>query len=142
MPFFILKFLSFLPFGGLLKNPKIIFWGLLIIALAVSYFIWKDKIQDEVLVKFEKEKNEEIIQKQQEQLKLQAELVKEAEINSKKLTAKTNELISNINRLRDELHDIDPKDDGEVAPVLKNTISGLKKLQGEISVDESEKESN
>lgn len=142
MPFFILKFLSFLPFGGLLKNPKIIFWGLLIIALAVSYFIWKDKIQDEVLVKFEKEKNEEIIQKQQEQLKLQAELVKEAEINSKKLTEKTNELISNINRLREELYDIDPKDDGEVAPVLKNTISGLKKLQGEISVNESEKESN
>lgn len=139
MPFFILKFFSFLPFGGLLKSPKVIFGGLLIAAIAISYFVWKDKIQDEVVAEFEKEKNEEIIKKQQAQLKLQKDLLKEAEANSKKLTETTNELVKKINKLHDGIRKIDPKDDGPVAPVLKKTISELKKLQGEIPVDESER---
>ena len=48
MPFFLLKGLSFLPGGSLLKNPKVLLALIILIALVIGYFKFKGALEERI----------------------------------------------------------------------------------------------
>ena len=143
MPFFALKFLSFLPFGNLLRGASgklILFGGL---ALLIAFGVWKirhniyEKVYNEVYA----EQAEEILQQKEREYEKLEELTKIREELTEEHFRSREELIIEIQRIKSMIEYSRPEDDGEVAPVLRDVISHLRSLEERTAkVKEPEKE--
>ena len=142
MPFFALKFLSFLPFGNLLRGASgklILFGGL---ALLIAFGVWKirQNIYERAYNEVYAEQAEEILtQKQREYEKLE-ELTNAREKFLGDRQRSREELILEIQRIRSFIEYSRPEDDGEVAPVLRDVITHLRSLEASTTKPEKPKE--
>ena len=130
MPFFLLKGLSFLPFGGLLKNPKVLIGGILIIALAFAYFKWKGAIKERIYNEIYTQQAEQHIENQRREQERVQQLITEGNRAVSEAQARREALIREIERARSQTRNVAPEDNGQVAPVLEEALSFIRARQG------------
>ena len=143
MPFFALKFLSFLPFGNLLRGASgklILFGGL---ALLIAFGVWKIRhnIYERAYNEVYAEQAEEILKQKQSEYEKLEELTNAREKFLGDRQRSREELILEIQRIRSFIEYSRPEDDGEVAPVLRDVITHLRSLEAStVKLEEPEKE--
>ena len=126
MPFFLLKGLSFLPFGSLLKNPKIIIGAILIAALLFGYFKWKSAIKQAVYNSIYAEQVEQHITNQKRELDRQRALMLESQRATEDARKRREAIIKDIEAARARTRNVDPDKDGPVAPVLSEALDFIR----------------
>lgn len=129
MPFFLLKGLSFLPFGGFLKNPKIIIGAIIIALLAFGYFKWKDSIKEAIYNEFYSEQVEQHLENQRQELERVKKLAEESNNAVQKAQEERNALIEDIEAARAATRNVDPERNGTVAPVLSEALDFIRARQ-------------
>jgi len=122
MPFFLLKGLSFLPFGGILKNPKILFALILVVVLAVVYFKWKGAIEDRIANEIFTEQAQQHIENQKKELERIQKLSVESQRAVREAQERREKLLREVEQARSATRNVDPDRDGEVSPVLRDTL--------------------
>ena len=132
-PLFLLKGLSFLPFGSFLKNPKVLIGGILIIALVFVYFKWKNNIIERVENEIYTEQAEALLEQQKREFETQQRLQEEAARHTQRLAQQRETLIRDIERLRGDVRSSAAEDDGDVAPVLANVIEAIRAREGTLT---------
>ena len=130
MPFVLLKGLSFLPFGGLLKNPKVLIGGVLILVLAFAYIKFKNSIKETIYNQIFTEQAEQHIENQQRELERQRALMREENEAVRRAQAQRAQLLREIESARSLTRNVDPEQNGEVAPVLEEALSFIRARQG------------
>ena len=129
MPFFLLKGLSFLPFGGLLKNPKVIIGIIIIALLAFGYIKWKSAIKQAVFNQIYTEQAEQHIANQQRELERQRALMLESQRATEDARKRREAIIKDIEAARVRARNADPDKDGPVAPVLSDALDFIRSRQ-------------
>ena len=126
MPFFLLKGLSFLPFGGLLKNPKVLI-GLIIVALLVfGYFNWKSSIKKAIYNEIFAEQVEEHLENQRQELERVKKLTDEGTKAVKKAHTHRKKILTEIEGARNLTRNVTPERNGTVAPVLSEALDFIR----------------
>lgn len=129
MPFFLLKGLSFLPFGGLLKNPKVIIGIIIIALLAFAYVKWKSAIKTAVFNQIYTEQAEQHIANQQRELERQRALMLESQRATDEAKKRRDAIMKDIEAARAKTRNVDPEKDGEIAPVLSDALDFIRARQ-------------
>jgi hypothetical protein len=129
MPFFLLKGLSFLPFGGFLKNPKVIMGIILIAVLAFAYVKWKSAIKKAVFNQIYTEQAEQHIANQQRELERQRALMLESQRATDAAKKRRDAILKDIEAARAKTRNVDPKNDGAIAPVLSDALDFIRARQ-------------
>lgn len=145
MPFFALKFLSFLPFGNLLRGASgklILFGGL---ALVIAFGIWKIRhdIYERAYNEVYAEQAEEILKQKEREYEKLEELAKFTDEFTGDHYRSREELIIEIQKIRSMVEYSRPEDDGEVAPVLRAVIDHIRSLEAKtakVKVEEPKEE--
>ncbi len=140
MPFFLLKGLSFLPFGGLLKNPKVLI-GLIIVALlAFGYFKWKSSIQEAIYNEIFAEQVEQHLENQRKELERTRQLMEEGSKAVKKSHEHRQKILTEIEKARNLTRNVTPERNGPVAPVLSEALDFIRarETSSETSSESSE----
>lgn len=134
--FTVTKLLSFLPMGNMLRGTsgKIILIIGALVGLAFLVWQWKDAIRETVFNEIYAEQAQAALEDQQRRQEIiqdisekNRELERELERTTRELTRKADEIEKSIKGSSD-------KDDGEVAPVLRNTLNAISN-SGEESFD-------
>lgn len=129
MPFFLLKGLSFLPFGGFLKNPKVLIAVIIIALLAFGVYKWKSAIKEAIYNEVFKEQVESHLENQRQEFERIARLT-ESGNNAVKEAAKEREvLIKEIEAARAATRNVTPERNGTVAPVLSEALDFIRSRQ-------------
>lgn len=129
MPFFLLKGLSFLPFGGILKNPKVLI-GLIIVALlAFGYFKWKSAIKEAIYNEIFSEQVEQHLENQRKETERLRQLLEEG--NQAVTEAQTNrtQILEEIEEARNATRNVTPERNGAVAPVLSEALDFIRRRE-------------
>lgn len=131
MPFFALKFLSFLPFGNLLRGASGKLILILGIVLVIAFGIWKIRhdIFESAYNQIFAEQAVELVKQQKREYEKFQELASERERFLDERARSREELIIEIQRIQSIVDYSRPEDDGEVAPVLREVISHLRSLE-------------
>ena len=129
MPFFLLKGLSFLPFGGLLKNPKVIIGIILVVVIAFAYIKWKSAIKQAVYNQIYAEQVEQHIVNQQRELERQRALMLESQRATEDARKRREAIIKDIEAARAKTRNVDPDKNGPVAPVLSEALEFIRSRQ-------------
>ena len=130
MPFFLLKGLSFLPFGGLLKNPKVLIGLILVVVLAFAYFKWKSSIKQAIYNQIYTEQAEQHIENQRQEMERRQQLMDESNRAVRRAQEERNKLLREIEQARQQTRNVDPERNGEVAPVLEDALQFIRGRQG------------
>jgi hypothetical protein len=126
MPFFLLKGLSFLPFGGLLKNPKVLI-GLIIVALlAFGYFKWKSSIKEAIYNEIFAEQVEQHMENQRKELERVRQLMEESNQAVNEAQTTRQKILKEIDDARALTRNVTPERNGEVAPVLSEALDFIR----------------
>ena len=122
MPFFLIKGLSFLPFGGLLKNPMV--WIVLILGglLVFGYFKWKGSIEKAIQNQIYSEQVETHLKNQERELERQRQLLEESAEQVRDAQQRRERLIRQVETARARTRNVTPERNGTVAPVLNETL--------------------
>ena len=126
MPFFLLKGLSFLPFGGLLKNPKILMGVIIIALLAFGYFKWKSSIKEAIFNEIFAEQAEQLIEDQRRQQELSQRLIEQGNAAVREAQTERDRIIREIEQARAATRNVAPEDNGAVAPVLSEALDFIR----------------
>ncbi len=130
MPFFLLKGLSFLPFGGFLKNPKVLIGLILIALVAYGVWKWKDSIKTAAYNSIYAEQAEQHFANQQRELERQRALILESQHAVEHAKKTRDALMKEIEKARERAQNVDPEKDGEVAPVLSEALEFIRSREG------------
>lgn len=126
MPFLLLKGLSFLPFGGLLKNPKVLI-GLIIVALlAFGYFKWKSSIKDAIYNEIFAEQVEQHMENQRKELERVRQLMEESNQAVNEAQTNRQQILKEIEDARSATRNVAPERNGAVAPVLSEALEFIR----------------
>lgn len=129
MPFFLLKGLSFLPFGGLLKNPKVIIGAIVIAALVFGYIKWKSAIKQAIFAQIYTEQAEQHIENQRREMERTQELMNESNRAVRQAQEKRHKLLTEIEAARSATRNVSPERNGTVAPVLSDALDFIRARQ-------------
>jgi hypothetical protein len=129
MPFFLLKGLSFLPFGGILKNPKILIAIIIIAGLVFGYFKWKSAIKEAIFNEIYAEQVEEHLENQRQEFERIMKLTESGNIAVKKATQQREVLIKEVEQARQATRNVTPERNGPVAPVLSEALDFIRSRQ-------------
>lgn len=129
LPFFLIKGLSFLPFGGLLKNPKVIIGIIIIAALAFGYFKFKASIKQAVFNQIYTEQAEQHIANQQREIERQKAIMQESLRATEEARKRREVIIKAIEAARAKTRNVDPDKNGSVAPVLSEALEFIRSRQ-------------
>lgn len=129
MPFFLLKGLSFLPFGGFLKNPKILIGLILIAALAFAYFKWKDSIKEAAYNAIYSEQVEQHLENQRKQMEATQKIIAEGSRAVNEAHRRREALIRDVETARAKTRNVDPEKNGPVAPVLSEALDFIRRSE-------------
>lgn len=130
IPFVLLKGLSFLPFGGLLKNPKVIIGIVLIAVLAFAYWKWKSSIEEAAYNAIFTQQAEEHLERQRKNLEQTQKLIEESNAAVLKSQKQRESLLRDIEAARDRTRNVRSEDNGEVAPVLRDALEFIRQNEG------------
>ena len=130
MPFFLLKGLSFLPFGGLLKNPKVIIGIIIVALLAFGYFKWKSSIKQAIYNQIYTEQAEQHIENQQREMERRQRLMEESNEAVRRAQEQRAKLLREIEQARQQTRNVDPERNGAVAPVLEDALQFIRDREG------------
>jgi type II secretory pathway pseudopilin PulG len=130
MPFFLLKGLSFLPFGGLLKNPKVIIGAIIIALLAFGYIKWKSSIKQAIFNQIYTEQAEQHIENQRREMERTQQLMNESNRAVRQAQERRHKLLTEIEQARSHTRNVSPEDNGDVAPVLSDALDFIRARQG------------
>lgn len=126
MPFFLLKGLSFLPFGGLLKNPKILMGVIIIALLAFGIYKWKSSIKEAIFNEMFAEQAEQLLDDQRRELERVQKLTEEANRAVSEARSNRDAIIKEIAEARAKTRNVAPEDNGTVAPVLSEALDFIR----------------
>lgn len=126
LPFILLKGLSFLPFGGFLKSPKIIIGIIIIAVLAFAYFKWKNSIEEAAYNAVFSEQTEQHLRNQQRELERTQELIEQSNKAVSEAQSKREKLLREIETARQNTRNVDPEKNGPVAPVLSEALNFIR----------------
>ena len=126
MPFFLLKGLSFLPFGGLLKNPKVLIGVILVALLAFGYFMWKSSIKEAIYNEIFAEQVEQHLENQRQELERVKKLTDEGTTAVKKAHTHRQKILTEIEKARNLTRNVTPERNGPVAPVLSEALDFIR----------------
>ena len=129
MPFFLLKGLSFLPFGGILKNPKVLIAIIIIALLAFGYFKWKSAIKEAIYNEIYAEQVEEHLENQRQEFERIMKLTEEGNKAVKEATKQREVLIKEVEQARQATRNVAPERNGKVAPVLSEALDFIRARQ-------------
>jgi len=129
MPFFLLKGLSFLPFGGLLKNPKLLIGAIVIALLVFGYFNWKDAIKTAIYNELYAEQVEEHLENQRQELERIKKLAEESTTAVQTVNKERQKLLKDIEAARAATRNVIPERNGAVAPVLSEALDFIRARQ-------------
>jgi hypothetical protein len=129
MPFFLLKGLSFLPFGGLLKNPKVIIGAIIVALLVFGYFKWKSSIKQAIFNQIYTEQAEQHIENQRREMERTQQLMNESNRAVREAQEKRHRLLKEIEGARAHTRNVAPERNGEVAPVLSEALDFIRERQ-------------
>lgn len=136
MPFFLLKGLSFLPFGGLLKNPKVIIGVIIVALLAFGYFKWKSSIKQALFNQIYTEQAEQHIENQRREMERTQKLMNESNRAVNAAQEKRARLLREIEGARSQTRNVAPERNGDVAPVLSEALDFIRGRQSAAVVPE------
>lgn len=142
MPFLALKFLSFLPFGNLLRGASGKLILVLGIVLVIAFGVWKIRhdIFESAYNQIFAEQAEELVKQQQIEYEKLQELTSERERFLGERAVTREALVIEIQRIRSIIDYSRPEDDGKVSPVLREVISHLRSLEGTTTKQKEPKE--
>jgi len=126
MPFFLLKGLSFLPFGGLLKNPKVLIGVIIIALLAFGYFKWKSAIKEAIFNEIFAEQAEQLLDDQRRELERVQRLTEEANRAVEEANRNRQSIMREIEAARAATRNVSPEENGAVAPVLSDALEFIR----------------
>lgn len=126
MPFFLLKGLSFLPFGGFLKNPKILLGVIIIALLAFGYFKWKSAIKEAIFNEIFAEQAEQLLDDQRRELERVQKLAEEANKAVREARENRAAITREIEKARAATRNVAPERNGTVAPVLSDALDFIR----------------
>ena len=129
MPFFLLKGLSFLPFGGILKNPKILIAIIIIALLAFGVYKWKSAIKEAIYNEVYKERVEEHLENQRQEFERIMKLTESGNKAVKEATQQREVLIKEVEEARKATRNVSPERNGKVAPVLSEALDFIRSRQ-------------
>lgn len=131
MLFLGLKALSFLPFGNFLRGTmgKLLLIGIVLAAVAFAIWKWKESIREEAYNQIYSQQAEQLIKEQQEEFRRMQEVIEKGNKIQSKTVEDRHELILEIEKLRNEARTAPSEKDGEVAPVLKETIESIREIE-------------
>lgn len=129
MPFFLLKGLSFLPFGGILKNPKILIAIIIIALLAFGVYKWKSAIKEAIFNEIYKEQVEEHLENQRQEFERIMKLTESGNRAVKEATQQREVLIKEVEQARQATRNVTPERNGTVAPVLSEALDFIRSRQ-------------
>jgi len=129
MPFFLLKGLSFLPFGGILKNPKVLIAIIVIALLAFGIYKWKSAIEDAIYNEVYKERVEEHLENQRQEFERIMKLAESGNKAVKEATKQREVLIKEVEQARQATRNVAPERNGTVAPVLSEALDFIRSRQ-------------
>ena len=130
MPFFLLKGLSFLPFGGILKNPKVIMGLIIVVLLAFGYWKFKSSIKQTIYNQIYTEQAEQHIENQRREMERRQLLMDESNEAVRRAQEQRARLLREIEAARQQTRNVDPSRNGEVAPVLEDALQFIRERQG------------
>ncbi len=130
MPFIFIKALSFLPFGGFLKNPKVLIGIILIALVAYGVWKWKDSIKTAAYNSIYAEQAEQHFANQRRELERQRALILESQHAVEHAKRTRDALMKEIEEARAKTRDVDPEKDGTVAPVLSEALEFIRSREG------------
>ncbi len=137
MPFFLLKGLSFLPFGGILKNPKVIIGIIIVALLAFGYFKWKSSIKQAIYNQIYTEQAEQHIENQRQEMERRQQLMDESNRAVRKAQEERQRILREIETARQRTRNVAPEDNGQVAPVLEEALQFIRNRQGVVAPPEA-----
>ena len=126
MPFFLLKGLSFLPFGGFLKNPKILLGVIIIALLAFGVYKWKASIKDTIFNEIFAEQAEQLIEDKTRELERVRQLNEAANIAVQEAQDNRQAIAAEIEAARAATRNVTPERNGTVAPVLSEALDFIR----------------
>lgn len=131
------KLLGFLPFGNLLKGTtgKLILIGALIIGAVFMYWKWKDDIETAVYNELFREQVEEAMNEQRQEIERLKLLTEQRDAAIIQLLDRQRAITEDTDRVRETVRD-ESLEDGEVAPVLRETIRELRALSNPEAANE------
>jgi hypothetical protein len=130
MPFLFIKALSFLPFGGFLKNPKVLIGIILIALIAFGIWKWKDSIKTAAYNSIFAEQSEQHFANQRRELDRREALILESQRAAEEARIRRTKLVKEIEAARERARNVDPEKDGTVAPVLSEALEFIRSRQG------------
>ena len=130
MGFLAIKALSFLPFGGFLKNPKILIGIILIALIAFGIWKWKDSIKTAAYNSIYAEQAEQHFANERRELERQRALLLESQRAVDAAKQRRETLLKEIEEARARTRDVDPAKNGPVAPVLSEALEFIRSRQG------------
>jgi hypothetical protein len=126
LPFILLKGLSFLPFGGFLKSPKIIIGIIIIAVLAFAYFKWKSSIEEAAYNAVFSEQAEQHLKNQQRELDRTQKLIEQSNKAVTEAQTRRENLLREIDAARQNTRNVAPEDNGPVSPVLSEALEFIR----------------
>lgn len=126
MPFFLLKGLSFLPFGGFLKNPKVLIGLVIVVVVAFGYFKWKSAIKEAIYNELFSEQVEQHMENQRRELERTRQLLEEGTQAVDEARQERQKLLTEIEDARAAARNVLPEDNGPVAPVLSKALDFIR----------------
>lgn len=130
MPFFLLKGLSFLPFGGFLKNPKLLIGIILIAIIGFAIWKWKQSIEEAAYNAIFTEQAEQHLQNQRREQERVQKLIEQGNKAVAEAQKRREDLIQEVERARARTRNVDPEQNGPVAPVLKEALEWIRLQEG------------
>lgn len=130
MPFFLLKGLSFLPFGGIFKNPKVLIGLILIAVVAFGIWKWKASIKEAIYNQIYTEQAEQHIENQRREMERRQQLMDESNRAVRRAQEERQRLLREIESARQATRNVDPERNGTVAPVLEDALEFIRSRQG------------
>jgi hypothetical protein len=126
LPFFALKGLSFLPFGGLLKNPKLLIGIIMVAVVVFGVWKWKTSIREAAYAAIYTEQAEQHIENQRKEMQRTQELFTESQRAVRLAQDKRAQLLKSTEQARARTRNVKPSNDGEVAPVLAEALDFIR----------------
>lgn len=129
MPFFLLKGLSFLPFGGILKNPKVLIGVIIVVVLAFGIYKWKSSIKEAIYNELFSEQVEQHMENQRKELERTRQLLEEGTQAVDNARKERQKLLTEIEDARTATRNVTSDQNGPVAPVLSEALNFIRERE-------------